>query len=74
MRNRRKDKLSDDNSYEEKRRKRAENSEILRKIAEKFEKGKSTEKANLTETKIHTIIIIVYMQENSKFLKNKKKH
>ena len=51
MRNRRKDKLSDDNSYEEKRRKRAENSEILRKIAEKFEKGKSTEKANLTETK-----------------------
>ena len=51
MRNRRKDKLSDDNSYEEKRRKRAENSEILRKIAEKFEKGSSTEKANLTETK-----------------------
>lgn len=37
MRNRRRDKISEDD-FEERRKRRAENSEILRKIAEKFEK------------------------------------
>ena len=40
MRNRRRDKISEDD-FEERRKRRAENSEILRKIAEKFEKKES---------------------------------
>ena len=37
MRNRRRDKISEDD-FEERRKRRTENSEILRQIAEKFEK------------------------------------
>ena len=62
MRNRRKDKLSDDNSYEEKRRKRAENSEILRQIAEKFETREDSASVN----KINNDVNISKDQEQSK--------
>ena len=50
MRNRRRDKISEDD-FEERRKRRAENSEILRKIAEKFEKKENNSSFNFQKEK-----------------------
>ena len=54
MRNRRRDKISEDD-FEERRKRRAENSEILRQIAEKFEKKENNSSFSFQKEKLNDV-------------------